>query len=200
MAGQGDLPVTGVFAKHDGSSGVWGAWIVLEFAHFEEGIRVKLVYSFLRWSHFLFPGKNLNVRPCSGPMGYFDDAANTIRISTPKLGNSRNSELASIFLHEAEHAGQFYAPALNFLGVTIKPLGWTRRLSALVMPPHTIGAEKLIRTLIYTAMPAEHLAAAGGVLWLHNVLGLVPRLYEAGISLALDYREYHDLFFRYQGR
>jgi len=51
MAGEGDLQVTVVFAKHDGSPGVWVAHIILRFAHFEEGIRIKFVHSFLQWSH-----------------------------------------------------------------------------------------------------------------------------------------------------
>jgi primosomal protein N' len=51
MAGERDVQVTAVLAEHDGSPRVWVARIILRFAHFEEGIRIKFVDSFLQWSH-----------------------------------------------------------------------------------------------------------------------------------------------------
>jgi hypothetical protein len=54
MAGKRDLQVTAVLAKHDGSPKVWVAHIISRFAHFEEGIRIKFVDSFLQWSHHFY--------------------------------------------------------------------------------------------------------------------------------------------------
>ena len=132
-------------------------------------------------------------------MGYFDDFANTIRLPTQKLVNAGNGELASIFLHEAEHAGQFYAPALNFWGLTIRPLDWARRFSSWLIPETAGEARQIVIFSLYALNPTEHLAATGGGFFTGNnfALGIVPRAVEFTLAIAHDNFAYSRPLYRY---
>jgi hypothetical protein len=136
-----------------------------------------------------FPGRSLKVETWGRALSYFDSGTETIYLSSQVLKSS-GTQLASTFLHEATHAGQFYAGGLpNAL----------RALSAWVMPAgvNFLSAGGLLRTLGYTVIPAEHLAGAGGGLLFDNALGLAPRAYEWAFSASHDRGYYNNFLYRY---